>query len=595
MTALSADYMTMLKQELATRYLPYLAPLLPNSRPAPEQADKQLSRAFSSLVLRHHLNVTPQAATAAIIDDFNDNGIDAIYYDQPSETLYFVQSKLKASEEFAQTEAQAFCSGCRLLIRQEFDTFNDHFQKRRVEIEEALGACSNIRLLIAYCGPRISLHATTTLEQLIEDDTLDEERLTVPINYFSPVETSSALRGLHAYQRVNAELTLTNYGKVENPRKTYFGVVSVRDLVRLHVKEDKALYEQNIRYFLGSNKSEVNRSIQKTLKEEPANFFYLNNGVTALCDQIDPKNGTPKRKKFKLLGLSIINGAQTVASAAELMKSPNPPDISKAKVLLTLIQSKAAGDFSPQVTRARNHQNPVSTANFASLDPQQERLRQELACFSISYHYRPEAAAIPSDTSILLSEAIMALSYLEPDPRYAVWLKASPATINDATSVHYQTIFSDALRGIRLVNSVLLARHIHQLLRVADLGSIGVERLIYRHGMHAIGAVLLKRLRTQMDVARPIDPAGIGQLLSQPFDELRQQAADLFDASVTNCGPLAHFKSQERTIPFLANLMTINYGFTEDSAIAPLSVPRHDDPFPFARLFRFLSQRAPQL
>lgn len=595
MPPLSPDYMAMLKKELTSRYLPYLTPLLPNTRPAPEQQEKQISRALSAFALRHHLDVSPKAAAAAVIDDFNDNGLDAIYYHNPTETLYLVQSKLKPSEEFAMPDAQAFVSGCRLLIRQEFDTFNEHFQKRRVEIEEALGTCSNIRLLIAYCGPRVSVHATTELDQLIGDDTLDEERLAAPIDYFSPSEASAALRGLHAYQPVNAELSLTNYGKVSEPRKTYFGVVHVRDLVGLHQKHGKALYEQNIRYFLGSGKSDVNRSIQQTLKEDPANFFYLNNGVTALCGEISPKGGKKPSKKFKLLGLSIINGAQTVASAAELMKSPNPPDITEAKVLLTLIQSRTAGDFGPQVTKARNHQNPVSTANFASLDPQQERLRQELACFGINYYYRPESAVIPGDSDILLSEAISALAYLEPDPRYAVWLKTSPATINDANSEYYQRIFADNVKGVRLANAVLITRRIHKLIRIADLASSGIERLVYRHGIHAISAVLLKRLRSKVDVAQPINPLHIGPLLSHPFDVLRQQAADLFAATFIDRGPLAHFKSQERTVPFLKTLMIENYGLAGDLAIQPLSAPRHDDVFPSAKLFNYLSQRAPQI
>jgi len=595
MPPLSPDYMAMLKKELTSRYLPYLPPLLLNNRPAKEQQEKQVSRAFSAFALRHHLDVSPKAAAAAVIDDFNDEGIDAIYYHDPTETLYLVQSKLKASEDFSQTDAQTFSSGCRLLIRQEFDTFNDHFKKRRVEIEEALGICSTIRLLIAYCGPKVSQHATTALDQLIGDDTLDEERLAAPVDYFSPIETSAALRGLHTYQAVNTELTLTNYGKVEEPRKTYFGVVHVQDLVKLHIKEGKALYEQNIRYFLGSSKSDVNRSIQKTLKEDPANFFYLNNGVTALCGEIAARGGKKPSKKFKLLGLSIINGAQTVASAAQLMKSPNPPDISEAKVLLTLIQSKTAGDFGPQVTKARNHQNPVSTANFASLDPQQERLRQELACFGINYYYRPESAVIPGNSDILLSEAIAALAYLEPDPRYVVWLKTSPATINDASSEYYQRIFADTLKGVRLANAVLITRRIQQLVRIADLASSGIERLVYRHGIHAICAVLLKRLRSKIDVAQPINPAQIGQLLSQPFDELRQQAADLFVATVRDRGPLAHFKSQERTVPFLRDLIIQNYGLASDLAIQSLSAPRHDDVFPLAKLFNYLSQKAPQI
>ena len=102
MVALSADYMAMLKKELTDRYVPMLSPLLPNARPLQEQQDKQVARALSAFVLRHYLDVAPQTAANAVIDDFNDNGIDAIYYHQSTETLYLVQSKLKPSEEFAQ-------------------------------------------------------------------------------------------------------------------------------------------------------------------------------------------------------------------------------------------------------------------------------------------------------------------------------------------------------------------------------------------------------------------------------------------------------------------------------------------------------------
>ena len=47
-------------------------------------------------------------------------------------------------------------------------------------------------------------------------------------------------------------------------------------------------------------------------------------------------------------------------------------------MMLTLIKASADGQFGKSVTKARNHQNPVQTANFASLDENQERLRQEI-------------------------------------------------------------------------------------------------------------------------------------------------------------------------------------------------------------------------
>src|SRR5689334_10257607 len=132
MPALPDNYLDMLKRELREHYVPYLPPLLaPNGATPQQQADKQLSRAFSAFVLNKYIDVAPQSAAEAVVDDFNDNGLDAIYFDVKAETLYLVQSKLRASEEFRQENALAFCAGVRLLLNQDFSTFNANVLARQ--------------------------------------------------------------------------------------------------------------------------------------------------------------------------------------------------------------------------------------------------------------------------------------------------------------------------------------------------------------------------------------------------------------------------------------------------------------------------------
>ena len=234
------------------------------------------------------------------------------------------------------------------------------------------------------------------------------------------------------------------------------------DLVALHKDKGKALYERNIRYFLGSSRSDVNKAIKTTLRDAPADFFYLNNGVTAVCDLIEPKATKNGVKKFKVRGLSIINGAQTVASAAEFVAQHPGCNIDDAKVMFTLIKAPADGPFGKRVTKARNHQNPVQTANFASLDENQERLRQEVALLGVTYHYRPEALATDSQ-SISLDEALRALASQQGDPRYTVWLKSEPARLTNPESAEYQALFPATLTGVAMVNAVLCHNAIRTL------------------------------------------------------------------------------------------------------------------------------------
>ncbi len=599
MAALKSQYMIILKKVLADRFVPFLPPLLGNATPVDQKA-KQLSRAFSAFALHKLLDITPQVAAASVVDDFTDKGIDAIHYHASSETLYLLQAKLKESDQFKQEDALPFCEGIRLLLKQDFTAFNGNVQSRQTDIESALDACSHIKLVVPYTGDGVSKTASDALQALLDDEDLDEERLVKQVEYYTATEITRDLLAEQAYQPVHTDIALQKSQKIEIPRVTYYGIARLTDLVTLHIKEDKALYERNIRYFLGSSKSDINKAIKVTLRDDPANFFYLNNGITAVCDEIEPKSKNPGNgfKKFKIRGLSIINGAQTVASAAEFVRQNPDKSIDEAKVMLTLIKAPADGQFGKRVTKARNHQNPVQTSNFASLDENQERLRQEIAHLGFDYHYRPEVVAAMGAKAITLDEALRALAAQQSDPRYVVWLKSDPARLANPDSTEYQALFTAALPGVALVNAVLCHRAIREL--VVDYEqkapTRSQERLIYRHGIHAVTATMMKRLRSRIGAAAIIDPATIPALISQPLDLLRQQACDFGQQHLLWVGPLAYFRNQGNVVAFLADLMEMHYGLAADPAITPLrNIQNAADVYPRKRLIDYLSSRAPQV
>ena len=598
MPALEPQYMTILKKVLAERFVPFLPPLLGNVNPA-DHAAKQLSRAFSAFALHKLLDITPQAAAASVVDDFNDKGIDAIHYHAPSETLYLLQTKLKESEQFKQEDALPFCEGIRLLLKQDFTAFNGNVLNRKVDIEGVLDACSHIKLVVPYTGDGVSQTARDALQALLDDEDLDEERLVKQVEYYTATEIARDLLAEQAYQPVHTDIALQKHAKVESPRATYYGVARLADLVALHQTHGKALYERNIRYFLGSGKSDVNKAIQTTLRDAPADFFYLNNGVTAVCDVVDPKGKNPSNgiRKFKVRGLSIINGAQTVASAAEFVRQHPGKPIDDAKVMLTLIKAPADGAFGKQVTKARNHQNPVQTANFASLDENQERLRQEIAHLGFDYHYRPEAVANGTN-AITLDEALRALALQQNDPRYAVWLKSEPARLANPDSAEYQALFTTALTGVAVINAVLCHRAIRTLVvgYEQNAPARSQERLVYRHGIHVITTAMMKRLRNRIGAAAIVDSATIPALISQALDQLRQQTFDLGQQRLVLEGPLAYFRNQGNVVAFLADLMETHFAPGADPAIAPLrNIQNAADAYPRKRLIDYFSSRAPQL
>ena len=118
MAALKPEYMGMLTRVLEERFVKskFLPNLQDNTKSPEDLHKKNLSRAFSAFVLQKLCDLSIKEAAGAVVDDFNDKGIDAIYYHESKETLYLLQAKLKASEQFKQDEAHAFCEGVRLLI-----------------------------------------------------------------------------------------------------------------------------------------------------------------------------------------------------------------------------------------------------------------------------------------------------------------------------------------------------------------------------------------------------------------------------------------------------------------------------------------------
>lgn len=595
MAPLSPAHMTLLESALRRDFIPHLPPLNDQTKPADQQNKKNISRAFSAFALHRLCEISPADAAASVVDDFDDFGIDAIYYQGSSETLYLVQGKLKASEFFGQDEANAFCQGVRKLIKQDFSGFNEHVTKRQAEIEDAFETCSHVQLVLAHTGSGISNHAEKAIADLLGDDDHGEERLEKRAIDYGAIRVEADLQAAQAYPRVDARLSLREWGASMLPRKTYYGLVAITDLVALHRQHGKALYAKNIRTFLGHT-TEVNRSIRETLASRPTDFMYLNNGVTALCEQIEPKNGSRSEKKFKITGLSVINGAQTIASSTRFADEQPQADISDACVMVTLIKADTDDNFGKAVTRARNHQNPVLLANFAALDDQQERLRRELAYLGIHYVYKAEGPDNAHDPKrIRIDEAAQALALLQPDPRYVVWLKKEPAQLLDTESAAYQSLFRPNLTAFELANAVQILRYIQRRMPIEAAVATGLERLTYKHGIYALGFVLAKQIRTMIAGAALLNADKIKASLSPVFDILRHTLWTVTEPNTSFKGPLAIFRNQTDAIPILGAVMIEHYGLRDDAAIPHKAAEtKPGQQYPEA-LFAYLAQKAPQI
>lgn len=594
MPAITPAMMTALKSVLQDRFVPLLPPLQGNQNPQ-ESQKKQISRAFSAFVLQKMFDLSANEAAGAVVDDFADNGVDAIYYHEMDETFYILQSKLKATEQFLQGDAESFERGIRLLVEQELDTFNQLVKYKADYIENALDQCSDIKLVVAYTGNGVAQTAVTVLEHFVNDGALVEERINREVVYVDARRAEAWLRAEHAIGNVNTRIKLSHSSTLGEPRKTVVGFARIDDLVKLHQEHDKALYQKNIRYFIGEGRRGVNYAIKQTLEHAPADFHLLNNGITAVCTDVSPKKSKAGFKDYVVVGFSVVNGAQTISSAAQFKQQNPVVDTSDAKVMMTLIQASANGDFHKIVTRARNLQNPVDLSNFAALDDNQERLRQEMALYGYDYHYRPQQSPRGNVPVIDIGTLAKAMACLDRSVDYAGRLKTEPSLFTNTESDAYQSIFTTGVTGSKAINAVTVFNVIHNLLATADRTSPSPERLVYRHCLYPLASILMKQMKGKIEGPDVLVPADVRTAISVPFDGIRQAFADQYDAVSLGSMHYAFFKRIGDTAKLLQRVMITTLGLEGDATVAHLTGNvQADDPYNQA-LANYLIDKLPQV
>lgn len=282
---MDAAQLTLLKRHLSDVYAGNLPPLLLPSPDAAQNDQKNLARSLSAFFVRHHCGASAADACVSVVDDFGDLGVDAIYYQADLKILFLIQSKLKKSDEFTQEEANSFCQGIRKLVGSDYTGFNQNVLDRQAEIESAFDECESIQLVVAHTGQQLGQYPRQALTDTTSDPAHGEERFATDVLDFAATDIIAALRAVHAHERIDCRLTLTDWSKLAGTRNAYIGMANLEELANLHLRYGRALYTRNIRSSL-SHKTDVNRAIDASLQTNPADFEFFNNGVTALCSSV---------------------------------------------------------------------------------------------------------------------------------------------------------------------------------------------------------------------------------------------------------------------------------------------------------------------
>lgn len=473
---------------------------------ARSEQDKEnffLTRSFTAYTLQVLANIDPDVASNSIVDSFDDNGLDAIYYDRKNKYLWLVQSKWikNGSGEPETGEVGKFKTGIIDLIELQLDRFNKKVQNKENEILEALeDPLVKLKIVLTFTGKDgLSEHNQRIIDDLLTE--LNDPTELAIFSRFSLKQAHKSLVGIMEGQPIKADLILSNWGKVEEPYFAIYGTINGGDIANIWAENRGKLFSENIRDFIGF--SEVNEDIVDTIQNEPENFYFYNNGITALCQSINkkPLGGSDRNSGiFVAEDFKIVNGAQTVGTLGNIFEK-NPEKVSETKVFIKIISLEGCPEtFGLNVTKKTNTQNKVDKRDFVSLDPEQERIKIELALESINYHYkRSDSMPKNDELNYNVEEVITSIACSLPNVDNSVLAKREVGKLwEDITQKPYIEIITQSLSATQILRTVQINRETIKILKTKEKSSVGRNKSHYIHSNRFSLHIILAKINPQI-------------------------------------------------------------------------------------------------
>ena len=317
------------------------------------------------------------AYEASQADGPNDKSIDFFHVDQEHERVLILQGKFRARGDYRADEGEL------LKLLSTTTWLDDPEALRRdgrpdladaaEDYLSAIAAGYSVEYTYCFLGPEHQ-ESDTAADRFNQDSAT---RFPVRQARVMDVYDLNRLHGERVSEtRIPTEtlsiLPLQSFGVSGVFGESLVASVGGEQLQRLYRTHGDALFDRNIRLYLGARSGGVNAGIRDTLDSPKArkNFWAFNNGITIVCDSfdLDEKNG-----KLEITNFSVVNGCQTTTSIGKASATA-AKDVS---LLMRVIQ--AVDPVIDDIIRFNNSQTPIYIWEFSSQDPLQRRLKDELA------------------------------------------------------------------------------------------------------------------------------------------------------------------------------------------------------------------------
>lgn len=476
----------------------------------PSTREEEIEKNFLSKALAaYSINILyPQAdkneVVKYLVDGPDDNGIDLIYYNRDTNELCFVQSKFNGNGDSEPDlgEITKFIVGIKDLIALKYFKFNAKVNALKDEITEALNKSKvKFKIVLVYTAINLSQHSRREFDDLLAE--LNDFRAVADLEILNQKRVYSAIGSSNTSRNIDVEVQLKQWGRYEGEMEAFYGQISADQLCEWWENYGNSLYEYNLRRLLGN--TDINNEMNDTLETEPELFWYYNNGITLVCEEVDKKRVFGNSRDmgvFECKGISIVNGAQTVGVIGKFGQSSLESKEKLGQVylpfrIISMQRSDEEGEqylddkFAAEVTSKNNRQNRIENRDFVVLDEVQKKIERTLQFEGITYHLmRGEEDEVISRDSFSLREATRALSFAKDIEATILVSREIGLIYSDLNHARYKKLYNPSVTGYYVWNCVFFQRMVDDGIRVLINEVTDEKKAILVHGKELISKVV---------------------------------------------------------------------------------------------------------
>lgn len=451
----------------------------------PTDEQKLMSRGVTAIALAGLSGLTYPEVAKYVTDGSKDNGIDGVYYDDKKNKIYIVQAKWsnKGSGTIETGDLMKFIAGVYLLLNEEWKKFNARFKNISSEISSGIQKDPEILLILAFNSDNdISQDCKEIIEKFLSENNSDSQEV-VLVNKFDLKRILRTIKAVQTGLSTDVDVNLLQWGEQKDPYYSVYGKIACADVAEWYSQHGDLLFSENIRGTLSD--SDINVQIEASLLRNPEEFWYLNNGITAISDDIKRMPvglGDGKESSFWRVGnIKIVNGAQTTGSIyAAFLKRPTIVKKGYVQIKVISLQNSPL-ELSSKITTATNTQNKVEAKDFLALDEMQNGLAESFKKIGVQYVFRRGDKVVDDALGLDVQELAMALALTSSTMTDVVIAKSNSGALTDRNA-HYSKLFLSNIDVSAAWASVLRLRKASKA--VADLSAslTGREAQLTIHG-----------------------------------------------------------------------------------------------------------------